>query len=423
MRRIACLVVVCSAGPVGAETRLHVGPIPDLSIIEHMFVLDRYGPRDRSDWCGTGRTGKTGSLTLGAGIDSDFVGSASLAAGTNGDQALALGVSSELIGGADELVRGRHRALARFRAGDDDDFGVKLELGGALDHGKAPGLAPIAQGAGRRLIGSTRGRALIQLGKERNDFVWAASVDGELGVMRWWESPLDGGNKRSLGMGIGRAPVDGELPSGNIEVLRGRVERVSIDQPIAAAGSTGVQSRTDVRIVEIGLGPKEMTFHIDREFLAVLDVDLGWSWLEAGDLSDNMFRMKLSGSAIIAEKRDRLHRIGVAISRDPTHTPDGSRIVSETRITLATGTERRKYLLEARGGLSWTTAHEGGPAVGTLLRYGTQLEAFAKLGHGLELGGYYAGWFEPQTAGDPWASPRRWTREAGLALRFRRASR
>ena len=408
------MLALCS-GSAHAETRIDLAPIPDVSVLEQIYLLDRYRDREQGDWCDTGRTGKRGSVTLGLG--EDVAGAVSAAGGVGMRDALQLGFSTELVGERDRFTRGRHRALAAIAGGEDDDFGFKLAVTGALDHGLAPGLAPIAHGGGRRVIASGHATGLVQLGKEKNDFVWVAALDAELGASYFEDATIERSERRSGGLALGRAPIDGELPRGRIDVIRGRVEHVAITRPIAAAAAPAMAD--GVRIVELGLGPKELTFHIDREMLTVLDVDFGWSWLEAGAVRDDMFRMRLASSIGWIGRTER-QKIGVAIAREPTHSADGQRIVSEWRTALATSAERKRFVIDAAGGISWGSVKAGGPPATTLMRYGGQLDAFAKVGHGLEIGGYAATWFEPAGAGDAWIAPRRWTTESGLALRLRR---
>ncbi|MDQ3300363.1 MAG: hypothetical protein M3619_27610 [Myxococcota bacterium] len=138
-------------------------------------------------------------------------------------------------------------------------------------------------------------------------------------------------------------------------------------------------------------------------------------------LADNAFRMRLGAALAWRDKRDRQRqRVGFAIARTPTSTPDAQRLVGEWRLELATGVESSRFLLDARGSLSWLVPFTGTAEVDTLVRYGAQLEGFAKLGAGIELGVYHARAFEPPVAGDPWASARRWGAETGALARWRR---
>jgi hypothetical protein len=409
MRRLACLVLACSA-PAQAETRLDVVPIPDLSTLEPVYPLDRDYERD------TRRVHLGGSVTLGLGEDSIASGTAMV--GLRGER-VSGAATSELQAAGSELVRGRHRARLAVQSWGDrrDDHGLRLEVEGAFDHGRSVGLAPLALGTGQRDTARTRAVATYQLTPERNDFVLVAGLEGSAG----WSQRIgiDRAVRRGGGMSLGRAPVDGELPRGSIDMVRGRVEHVSISRDLAAAG--GAPLGAEVRIVEVGIGPHDFTFHVDREVLAVLDIDLGWSWLEAdtatGRLADNMFRAQWAGQ-LVSTKGGEARRAGIALARQPTHTPDGQRLVSEWRLGVSAGADKRRFVIDTRGGISWASVMTGGPPASTVIRYGSQLEAFAKLGAGFEAGGFHAAWFEPPP-GDPYAAPRRWTIEAGFALRWR----
>jgi hypothetical protein len=182
---------------------------------------------------------------------------------------------------------------------------------------------------------------------------------------------------------------------------------------------------TEVRSVELGLGTHELTFHVDHELLAVIAVDLGWTWLEAdtaaGRLADSAFRMRL-GTAL--EWRDGrgefpLRRTGFGLGRVPTYTPDGQRLVSEWRLEVDHGLETRRFVLGARGGVTFLSPLAG-PTADTLVGYGAQLDAAIKLGGGIEVGAYHASTYQPRLAGDPWGSPRHWAIEAGVLARLRR---
>jgi hypothetical protein len=211
-----------------------------------------------------------------------------------------------------------------------------------------------------------------------------------------------------------------------LDLVRGKVEHARIDRPVALAGAVGGRRNTEVRVVEVGLGAHDFTMHIDRELKAVIAADIGWSWLEAdtpvGTLSSNLYRMRLSAAGTFRERRKgRLLHMGFAFARQPDYTADGARIVADWRLELEGGIEARRFSALARGGLSWLAPHEaidGAPPATTLIRYGTQLEAFGKLGLGIEAGGYFAAAFEP-APGDPWASSRRWSQEAGVLVRIR----
>jgi hypothetical protein len=121
----------------------------------------------------------------------------------------------------------------------------------------------------------------------------------------------------------------------------------------------------------------------------------------------------------LADRSGGVRRLGFAIAREPGHTADGQRLVSDWRVELDSALEDSKYVLGARGGVSWLTSKAGAPGTSMLIRYGSHLEAFRKLAGGIELGAYNAVGYEPQLAGDPWASPRQWGIETGVVVRWR----
>src|SRR5205085_6284470 len=98
---------------------------------------------------------------------------------------------------------------------------------------------------------------------------------------------------------------------------------------------------------------------------------------------------------------------------------DGQHILSETRLEMLGGAEDHLFVIGARGGLSWIVPQQGAGKVDTLKRYATAFEGFVKLGGGFELGGYHVAAYEPQVAGDPWASPQAWSFEIGALARWR----
>lgn len=420
MRRLPLLLLVVCSGSTAAraETWLDLAPIPDLATLEPAYPV--CAPGDHR------RTALDGSLTLGFGDDAHAA--ATLAAGLRGEH-VSGGIASELQLRGRDVARGRHRGRLLLQRWSDhaDDFGASLELDAQVDHGDGFGLAPIALGPGPRDAALGRARGGFQLSDEDDDFVIIAGVEALAGAS---ERPgFDRAIRRGGGLSLGRAPIDGELPRGSVDFLRGRVEHVSISRPVAAAAATdhtGASTAAplgdaEVRIVELGLGPHDLTFHVDRHVLAVLDIDLGWSWLEAdtaaGRIAENMLRARWGG-ALVGGRAGAPRRVGLTFGREPTYTPDGQRLVSEWRLALAAGIEQHRLSFDARGGISWATPIAGGGPADMLIRYGAQLEAFAKLGLGLEAGAQYAAWYEP-AAGDPYAAPRRWTVEAALALRWR----
>lgn len=420
MHRALLVVLLCPA-VASADIRLDTEPIPDLFALEAAFHLDR-GQSDRSS------SGVIGTIGLGYGRagreDTGTVASA-IAAGAYTDSWLVL-ASSELVTANDAIWRGRHHALVEAHSEEDvsDGLGGSVAVQGTLEHGEARALAPIRLGQGRRTNADLAADALLHIGNEKDDFVVVAELFGEAGATRWESPLLDGAFRRSLGLGVGRAPADGELPRGSIDFLRGRVEHVTIHRPIIAAGSSAGIGDAEVRIAELGLGAHDMTLHIDHEILAVIEGDLGWSWMEAdtaqGRIADNLFRMKLAAALkSIDEHSGRVRRLGLAIAREPGYTPDGQRLVADWRVDLAYAMETSAYVLAASGGISWPETLAGG-AMPILPRYGSSIELFFKLGGGIEAGVYHATSYENQLAGDPWSADRTWATEAGVLARYRR---
>jgi hypothetical protein len=418
MHRFASLALVCvTAATAHGEERLDLVHVPDLIVIESAFPLDRHIEHERRT-----KSGWHGSAALGVNHHGDATGAATLGAGQGTENVIA-GVRSELSADEHGILRGRHRGLLELRSSWDDELVGSLALKTRVDHGLARGLAQPRLGVGRHTDGDVGLDSMVRIGKDKGDFQWVAIVRGDVSSTRWLDAPgLDRATRRSLTLGTGQTSFDGEIPRGSIDLLRARVEHARIHRPFAPAGAGSVDS--EVRSVELGLGTHELTFHVDHELLAVIAIDLGWTWLEAdsGDrtLHDNAFRMRLAtGVEWRGGRGNPRRRIGFGLGRTPTYTPDAQRLVSEWRLELDQGIETKRYVLGARGGITWLTP-VAGPSADTLLGYGAQLDAALKLGLGIEAGAYHASSYEPRLAGDPWGSPRRWAIEAGLLARLRR---
>lgn len=417
MRRFAIGVVVCAAATAHAEERVELVHAPELRLLEPMFPLDRH-----IEYARRTRAGLTGSLALGVDQHGGATGAATLGAG-EASETVYVGMRSEVLADQDGVVRGRHRGLFEVRSEWDDALVGSLAATASVDHGLARGLVVPRLGVGRHTDANAALDGMVRIGSDKGDFNWVAIARADAGSTRWLDAPgLDRATRRALTLGTGQTSFDGEIPRGSIDLLRGRIEHGRIRRPFAPAGVGSLDS--EVRSVELGLGAHDLTLHIDHELLAVIAVDLGWTWLEAetagGALADNGFRMRL-GAALAwqGERGDRLRRVGIGIGRTPTHTPDGQRLVSEWRLELEQGIETAHYVLSARGGITWLTPLAGSSA-DTLLGYGAQLDAALKLGSGVEAGAYHASTYEPRLAGDPWGSPRHWVIEAGVLARLRR---
>jgi hypothetical protein len=397
MTRLLCALVLCTASSARADLRLDLGAIPELTLYDDIYGHDEEASRDRGAW--------HGSLGTGAG-DEGAAGAGALRANLGVPDA-HVGVAAEWVATQEALTRAYVRMLAGVRLGDSDDVGIRIELEPRVDVGRSTGVAPIAAGSGRRVLLDYRGRATIALSEEQNDRVWVAAVEADAWAVSLHELDLRS-NRVGLGLALGRAGTDRRFRRGTFDLVRGRV----------AHGEIGRRERTtgrEVRIAEVGLGPKQLTVYSERGWIGVVDLDLGWSWLEVGGLVDDMFRLRAGGSVAKLVGDDR-HRVGLAVAREPTYRVDGRQLVSEWRAALSAVKERRRYVIEAAGAISWGSVTTEDP----LLRYGAQLELYRKLPHGLELGAYHAAWFEPPPSRDPWSVPRRWTAESGVALRFRR---
>ncbi|MFN0246971.1 MAG: hypothetical protein ACKV2T_08675 [Kofleriaceae bacterium] len=422
MHRVLLLGSCLCTGVASADIRLDTEPVPELFALEAAFHLDR-----GQYWGSRTKSGIVGSIGAGYGrFDEDDTGTlvGAIAAGKYTETWLAL-ASSELVMANEQIWRGHHVGLVGLHSKEDsaDGLGGRVTLETTLDHGEARGLAPVRLGQGRYRNGDVGGEALLHLGDD-DDMVFVAQLFGELGTTRWDSPLLDHANRGSIGLGIGLTPADGELPRGSVDLLRGRVEHVTIRRPIVAARATAPLGDTSVRVVELGLGAHEMTLHIDRELLAVIEGDLGWSWIEAdasmGRIDDNMFRMKLATALKWRTDRSRqARRLGIGVAREPGYTPDGQRLVVDWRTDLTYGVDTPVYALKASGGLSWIKTVAGG-WMPSLPRYGTSVELFFKIALGFEGGGYFATSYENQLAGDPWAAARAWNTETGLLLRWRR---
>jgi hypothetical protein len=422
MRRLVLVGLCCAAATARADDRaidrIELTLVPDVALVEPAFPLDRH-----VDYAERQKTGMRAAAGLGIDAHGQPVGDVAAAAGQGTENVIAA-VRSELTADRDGIVRGRHRGLFELRSDWDDDLVGSLALEGGIDHGLARGLAAPRLGVGNATDARAALEGMVRLGGDHHDFDWVAIARADAGATRWLDAPgLDRAVRRGLMLGTGATSYDGEIPRGSMDWLRARVEHATIRRPLAPAGIASLD--TNVRAVELGIGTHELTLHIDHELLAVIDTDLGWTWLEAdtatGALRDSAFRMKLAaGFAWSAgHKHYPVRRMGLGLGRTPTYTPDGQRLVSEWRLELDQGVETKRVVLGARGGITWLTPLAG-PSADTLLGYGAQLDAAVKLGMGIEAGAYHASTFQPRAPGDPWASPRHWTIEAGLLARLRR---
>jgi len=444
-RLVATAVVAAFGGVAHADERLDL-QLPDVQLFEPAYHLDRGVPYDdrkksghtdqlsiggaRADDGGTydALTGRTGGDARPA-----FVGSAALGLGRQEEAMIALW-RSELYGLSGRGVRGRHRGLLELRTKYDDDIGVDGTLIGDAEHGDARGLAPVRKGPGERVTGDLDLEVMVRLGKKKSDMRLVAVAGGGFGGTAWEAThapTLDTENHNSAMIAVAAAPADGELPRGRFDIVRLDVESQRIHlRPTAmpvdpsmpiGPGNGGVETRN----IDVLVGAKDMTLYIDHESFAIIDSYIGGSWVEtesaAGTIHDSALNMRMATSVKWRPDSDDVTRsVGFNFSRTPTTTPDGQRIVGEWRFEVASGVETENYTLGARGGVSWLEPLAGGPTeVKTLVRYGMELEAFAKIAMGIEAGIYHANSYEPRETGDPWATPRRWSVESGALVRLR----
>ena len=428
MPRITCLLLVLAPTLAAAENRLDLDPIPDLGTLEPVHHLDR-----GSDYRRRSAAGISGHIGIGYGKYGDekagLVGEGSLRIGKRMKQ-LTVAATSDMVAGASELVRGRHTGYLELRTDDDnadeDDIGGSIIVKSNVEHGIARGLAPVNIGPGKRNHGDASADLLIGLEPDKDDMIWAALVTADGSVTRWLETPLlDRAYRGAFGLGVSVAPRDGEIPRGRLDLIRARVEHANIkNAAVAGAGVITPLRDTQVRTIEVMTGAHEFTGYIDHEMLFVVTAEFGAAWIEsdasAGRMDQTLFKMDIGGHMKWRRSRVGRREFGFAFARQPGSSPDGQHLVTDTRLEMIGGAEDKHFVLNARGGISWVKHIEGGD-IGdqTLKRYGSHVEGFAKIGLGLELGGYHAMTYEPRRAGDPWSSPREFVTEVGVLARWR----
>lgn len=408
--------MVARAATATADHRISLAPIPELDTLAVAYLLDRYVERDAQPY------GMAGAVAATLGNRPGLTVSGALGQKTRGKAVMGNG----LVDVAHGRIQSRLEIAAQAGC-DGDGPAICLDVGSRLEIGDPPALAPLARGNHRGASYEWLAKTVVPIGR-RSDFAWAASITGDLHASGEFARPVTaralaigagepGGQgglvalERSLAIALGKAPGDGELPNGTLDLARGRV------------AYTTVGDRT-VREVAVGVGLDHFTLHIDHELLAVADVDLGWSWLELGGDSAAMsgFRARLAGALAVAgtsrgvAKRDQ---VGLAFSRELTHTADAGQLATDTRLAINAGSEAARYVIDFGGVLSWVAAPaDDGPRY---VRYGAQFGSYAKLAHHLELGVQGVAWFEPTELRDL-AAPRRWVYESGVVVRWRGAT-
>lgn len=406
MRVVALLALLPLTAQADSRVDLHA--LGDVELLERALPLDRY-EHDHH--------GAAGSLALGADTDGEAIGAMSVALG-KATRTTLLAMRSEL-----DLQRGHHRGLAELRL-SERHHGIAgvAAVEAQLDHGEARALAPIRIGPGRRVDGQVATQAQLFVGPEK-DFVWVATTTVDGGATIWRDSAiLDRTDRRAIGLAGGMAPGDGELPRGRIDLLRWRIEDASVTRRADPAAATA-DNVSEIRTVQIGLGATDLTLHFDREMLAVLRIELGWSWLTArsgtDELSDTMFHMRIGSNLALRGRRDVTYRIGGGFARDPGYSPDGRRLVSEWREEFLGARETDRYRITLRGALGFVRAVANTAGTKRVIPYAYDLEAALAIARYLELGAHVSIVSEPPIAGDPWAAEPRLRSEAGLVLRLR----
>lgn len=417
MRRLATLLLV--PGLATADIRLELA-MPELRQLEPVYHLDRGSSKRSSD-------GIAASLGVGVGGDDGergLVGEGTLRAGMRSRQ-FALAGSSDVAIAANELVRGRHAGWLELRSDDRSVDAMSLvgTVAASLEHGEARGLQPVSIGPGEREHAAASSTVVIGLGHDKDDFVLGALVAADGSFTHWRDAPLlDRAQRGAFGLGLVMAPFDGELPHGRMDILRARVEHATITHDVWAAG--GPVRDTQVRTIEVMTGLHELTGWIDHALLFAVTAQVGGVWIDSdragGAIQNTFFKMQLGTHLKWRTRKRGLRELGFAWAREPGPTPDGRHHVTDWRLELAAAAEDARLALSVRGGISWVSHASGGDSdPDTVKRYGSQVDAFVKLGMGVEVGGYHVMTYEPRVAGDPWSAPRQFVTELGLMARWR----
>lgn len=330
MRRAALLLLV--PGLAAADTRIDISPMPELLLLEPAYHLDR-----GSDAGARTKRGIVSSIGVGDGATHDergLVGEATVAAGMRTRRHFA-SASSELVIGADELLRGRHQGYLQLRTdGRNDEIGGVATMGIAIEHGQARALAPAAIGPGHRDHIAAFADELIAIDEDAHDAIWGVLARVEGSGTRWLDSPvLDYAYRGGVAMGLAAAPIDDdETPRGRLEALVTRFEQGHTVRELTAAGSASIAD-VKTRVVDVMSGANEVTGWIDHELLVALTARFGAKWIEAEangrTKSSTLFAMQLGLHLKWRDGHD-VRELGLGISRDPTASPDGQSILSET---------------------------------------------------------------------------------------------
>ncbi len=443
------ILLLSLSAPVSAEERLELTHTPDLSMYEAVLPgglrWKRYRSGSRSN------DGTSAAWSLGAGVGSSDGESGGIGAGT-----LALGWRSPIliIGGRSEFTgfisaegdgfdlstsRGHHDVFAAAHLGDRrDDYGIHFTLDGTARHSGGQPFRLDAPRYGTAPLKTMNGAvgATLRFGDDELALAVPVSYRGE--ETRWDAGPLRSATGQKFSLGLGVMPNTKDAVRGTIDLIRAEVEHTRFGS--RAVLSSAVLSSADVadvaddgfiadeyRKVTVAGGVKEVTFY-DRTDLGTFDFHIGYSWLEsdvgAETIKAGGVDFKLGTNLQFGKPGDS-SRFGFAVARDPNRSADGSRLLSEWRLEISSEHDRDHTEIGVRGGLSWLSSKAGAStgdsdATGTLIRYGTQLDAFYKLPLNFQAGGYLATSYEPQRTIDPFSVDRTWGTEAGLLLRWKR---
>lgn len=430
----AALVValwVAAAPAARADVWIDLAPMPDMSALEPAYQLDRYVMYP--PWCDVGHWGESYSLGLGlaphrgGSRSSQLAADATYASGHGAENGL-LAVSSELsaIG---STVRGRHEGRLEMR----DILGARahpFSIGAVtiVEHGPPPALSPIWLGHGKMATVDGRADASIGLGRSA-DLMWQAGIDATVGGTWWEDGPFADAQRRGLGVSLGIAPHDEAIPRGAIDLVRARVELATLSRAQVATRGGLASGAADIRTIELGSGFRDLTYQVNRDFLAVLVADAGVVWLRS-DTPDApgtaatgaMVRAQIGASVKSVHGRPgefTIRRFGLGLAREPGYTADGRTLTSDARVTALASIETPLVTASVSGGISSVTPVSGDVAdTRSVLRYAGAAESFFPLGAGFELGAHASATFEPR-ANDPWVTTPAWAYEGTALLRWR----
>lgn len=421
---VLCLVLAATSR-ARADAWLDLAPMPDTTALEPAFQLDRYITHD--SWCGWHRWGEHRSLGLGVSPRRDdsratqAAGEVAYAGGT-GDPGSLLAFSTELhaIGSS---VRGRHELRVELADFTGHDM-PRLSFGfaGVVEHGPARGLSPLWLGHGQPLTAEAH-LDVSTVVTHDDAIAWLAGAEGSVGGTWWSDGPVESAGRDGLGVHLGIMPIHDDIPRGSFDIVHARLSHASLTPAVATRGTP--VGPASVRMIELGTGFRDFTYHVDGDLFAVIVGDAGVVWLGTDTATAGMVSVHLG--AVVKTVRGRLYdfttrKLGIGFAHEPGFTADGRTLTSDARVTALASIENRIGSASASGGVSSVTPLAGAaPPAGRILRYGGELESYLRVGGDLEVGGHLAGSFEPRAL-EPWATPRTWSYEATVLLRWRDGS-